>query len=231
VQTFGLGEAADWRASELVEGEGETRFLIHGPEGAGPWPTRIGLAGDFNVRNALAAVAAAHAAGAPAEEAARHLPLFRGVRRRLELLGEIAGVRLYDDFAHHPTSVGATLAGLRRREPRRRLVAVLEPRSNTLRRRVFEKELADALESADEVVLAGVHRAHLLNEEDRLDTAALAGEIARRGTKALSLPGADEILAHLLDDLAPGDTVVIMSNGSFDGLPGRLAEALTDRSS
>lgn len=229
VETFGLEGEATWKATVIEAGPGGTEFSLAGPGGWSPWRGRLGQAGDFNLRNGLAAVAAVAAAGLAPEEALRHLETFPGVRRRLELRGAAAGVRVYDDFAHHPTAVQGTLRALRRHEPGRRLVAVLEPRSNTLRRRLMQERLAEALAGADDVLLAGVHRAHLLSAEERLDTEALAGSLIRKGTSARAMPGAEEILSHLEATLHEGDTVVVMSNGGFDGLVRRLVEILEAR--
>jgi UDP-N-acetylmuramate: L-alanyl-gamma-D-glutamyl-meso-diaminopimelate ligase len=226
VETFGLGEECAWRAEVLKSGAAGTELRLRGPGGAGPWRGSLRQPGEYNLRNGLAAVAAAAAAGLDPREALGHLGTFPGVRRRLELRAETAGVRVYDDFAHHPTAVRGTLRALRRHDAGRRLVAVLEPRSNTLRRRIMQERLTEALEGADEVLLAAVHRAHLLSEEERLDTAAVAEALERAGTEARALPGAGEILAHLRESLREGDTVVVMSNGGFDGLVPRLVESL-----
>jgi UDP-N-acetylmuramate: L-alanyl-gamma-D-glutamyl-meso-diaminopimelate ligase len=229
VETFALEGEAAWRAEVLEAGAAGTEFRLEGPGAAGPWRGSLPQPGEFNLRNGIAAVAAAAAAGLDPEEALRHLGSFPGVKRRLELRAETAGVRVYDDFAHHPTAVKGTLRALRRHDAGRRLVAVLEPRSNTLRRRLMQERLAEALEGADQVLLAGVHRAHLLAEEERLDTEALAEALKRAGTAALALRGAEEILDHLSASLREGDTVVVMSNGGFDGLVPRLVESLDAR--
>jgi UDP-N-acetylmuramate: L-alanyl-gamma-D-glutamyl-meso-diaminopimelate ligase len=226
VETFGLVDEADWWADRIEEGPDGVRFRIHGPRAGGPWPTRLALSGEFNVRNTLGAVAAAAAAGLAPADAARLLPDFRGVRRRLEMHAEVEGVRIYDDFAHHPTAVRVTLRALRQREPGRRLVAVLEPRSNTLRRRVLQDDLAQALTLADEVLIAPVHRAHLLEDDERLDPGDLASRVAGLGVPARAPTGAEAMLEDLCDVLGPGDCVVLMSNGDFGGLNDRLTRAL-----
>jgi UDP-N-acetylmuramate: L-alanyl-gamma-D-glutamyl-meso-diaminopimelate ligase len=231
VETFGFGPDADWRAEDLEEtGEG-AKFVLRGPGGVGPLPARLRVSGTFNVRNAVAAVAAASAAGVPASESIAMLCEFSGVQRRLQLRDDVAGVRLYDDFAHHPTAVAGALRALRGREHGRRLVAVLEPRSNTMRRRVFQGDLAEALAGADEVLLAPVHRAEGVAEDDRLDPSALARELCERGVEARAFASTAEIVEALSTSLRQGDSVLVMSNGAFDDLHRRVADRLKARAS
>ncbi len=175
--------------------------------------------GQHNVANALAAIAAARHAGVPAGRSASALARFQGVKRRLELWGRYDGVSVYDDFAHHPTAIRTTLEGLRARVGEARLVAVLEPRSNTMRMGVHKEILADALAPADRVFLyrPADLQWSLTEVQDRL---------GGRGTVIDTVPDLVERLGH---ELVSGDHVVIMSNGGFEGLHARLAERLDAR--
>ena len=139
------------------------------------------------------------------------------------------GVTVLDDFAHHPTAIGLTLDAVRRRWAGRRIWAVLEPRSWSLRRAVFQSRLVDALAIADEAIVAEVFRPELIAEDDRLDPSRLVAELAARGRSARHLPGAEEIAGWLVERAAPGDVVVVMSNGGFGGLHDRLLKGPTLR--
>lgn len=186
----------------------------------------IPLAGQFNVRNAAMAVSAARFYGLEPEEIRRALREFRGVKRRQEILGHPGGITVVDDFAHHPTAIRATLEALRERHPGARLWAVLEPRSNTMRRKVFQAALPGALASADGVVVGAVARAEQLAETDRLDPTQVVAALHQAGKPACYEPQAEAIVAKIQEWAAPGDVVVVFSNGGFDGLHRRLLEAL-----
>ena len=187
------------------------------------------LCGLHNVRNAVAAIAlAAEAAGARLDVLLAALRGFRGVERRQELLGVADGVRVYDDFAHHPTAVRETLRGLRARHPEGRLFAAYEPRSATASRKRHEREYASAFEDADVVLLAPVGRPEIA-EGERLDVAAVARALREAGKDADAPRDHDALLAHLLDRAAPNDMIVLMSNGDFGGLHDRLLAALATR--
>ncbi len=193
-------------------------------------PTRFELPapGRHNLTNALAVIAAAHNDGIPAEDIARALGRFAGVKRRQEVVAEPGGVTVIDDFAHHPTAVAATLDALAAAYPGRRLCVALEPRSLTAARAEFFDDYLDALGRADRVFLAPVFHADRLEPSDRLDTERLAERLTARGTET----GAYETIAALGADavgsLDPGDVFVTMSSGSFDGLAQRVAEALAE---
>jgi UDP-N-acetylmuramate: L-alanyl-gamma-D-glutamyl-meso-diaminopimelate ligase len=176
--------------------------------------------GAHNVDNALAALAAARHAGVPIERGIEALGRFRGVERRMQLRGESAGVRVYDDFAHHPTAIATTLDGLRRRVGRERIVAVLEPRSYTMRQGLHGAALAAALAAADEV---WIYAPPQLGWDVAAAVAPLAG-------RAHVIAGFDALLQGLATTLMPGDHALIMSNGGFGGLHARLLEALALRS-
>jgi UDP-N-acetylmuramate: L-alanyl-gamma-D-glutamyl-meso-diaminopimelate ligase len=180
---------------------------------------RWDLIGAHNADNALAAIAAADHAGVPPESAIEALARFQGVARRLQLVGEQGGVRVYDDFAHHPTAIATTLEGLRRRVGRARLVAVLEPRSATMRLGVHQATLAGALAGADAVWL---YAPPDLGWDVR-------GSLTPLGTRAHVATDLPALVQALAADLAPGDHVLVMSNGGFDGMPSKLLQALAIR--
>ena len=182
-----------------------------------------------NALIALAVTAAASEQGLDASEIARGLSTFEGVKRRMEERGTVDGVTVLDDFAHHPTAIAATLGAVRRRFPGRRVWAICEPRSWSLRRNVFQERLVDALQAADEIVLAAVYGADQIDESERLDPDRLASELGRRGRSARFVPEVEEIVSLVGKSAESGDVVVIMSNGAFDGLHGRILEALHTR--
>ncbi len=225
VETYGLGSDTDWVAGDLEFTEGTTHFRAahRGQEVA---RIRLRLAGRHNVLNALAAVAFASGRGIARELIEKALDTFRGVRRRMEVKGEAGGVTVVDDFAHHPTAIRATLDAARTEWPGRRIWVAFEPRSNTMRRNVFESALAEALAGADGVVLGPVNRPHLLTEAERFSPERVIAKLRARGRSAQAFTSAAEIAAFLATALRPGDVVVAMSNGSFDGLCERLLERL-----
>jgi UDP-N-acetylmuramate: L-alanyl-gamma-D-glutamyl-meso-diaminopimelate ligase len=178
------------------------------------------LIGRHNVMNALACIAAADAGGIDAAAAIAALADFRSAKRRMELVGATAGIHVYDDFAHHPTAIATTLAGLRARVGTARILVGLEPRSNSMRLGAHADELAPALRDADAVVF--LHRPELPWNAQKV-TSALAG----RGRSAATV---DALIAALGDEARAGDHVVFMSNGGFDNAPRRFVAALCERS-
>jgi len=185
------------------------------------------------VWNATAAAALAASRGIPKEAIADALKTFKSVKRRLEVKAQINGITIIDDFAHHPTAIAGTLKALRARYPGARLWAILEPRSNTLRRRVLQTDLAHSLALADEVVVAGVFRSEAVPEAERLELPALAAEIGRNGRRARLLADADAIVQTLAPEMRTGDVVAILSNGGFGGiyekLPVRLRQLMESK--
>jgi UDP-N-acetylmuramate: L-alanyl-gamma-D-glutamyl-meso-diaminopimelate ligase len=212
VESFGIGQG-DWQA-ELVEADGSTFRVRRGGELLGE--VRWSLLGRHSVMNALAALAAATAAGADPRALLPAFAGFESVKRRMELVGEVGGVRVYDDFAHHPTAIATTLAGLRAKVGKARLLVALEPRSNSMRLGAHAAALAPSLADADAVVF--LHRPGLPWDAQRV-TDALQG----RGGTAASV---DALLAALRDKARPGDHVVFMSNGGFENAPRRFVELL-----
>jgi UDP-N-acetylmuramate: L-alanyl-gamma-D-glutamyl-meso-diaminopimelate ligase len=227
-QTFGLGPSAGWRAVEIGRApSGGTSFRVL-QEGADRGVFTMPLPGDHNVRNALAAIAVGADLGVPMEGLRGALASFAGVKRRLEVVGEAGGVTVYDDFAHHPTAVAETLRAVKRAAPGRTVWAVFEPRSASSCRRVFQDDFARAFGEADRVVLASVFRSSLPVEE-RLSEDILVTSLAAQGIPARHLPGVDPIVDALVRETRPGDLVVIMSNGGFGGIHGKLTSALAAR--
>lgn len=227
VITVGLDEQADWRATDVAPTPRGTRFALHvGGVLAGIF--EVPLLGQHNVRNTLAAMAVGHTLGLSFETMREGLLAFRGVKRRLELRGEVGHVRVYDDFAHHPTAVAETLAALRLGHPGRRIWAVFEPRSATSCLQVFEQEFIEGLSMADEVVIAAVFRSSVPDDR-RLSPERLVEGVRARGGHARYLPTAADIVDVVAREAAPGDLVVAMSNGGFDGIHDKLLAALQSR--
>jgi UDP-N-acetylmuramate: L-alanyl-gamma-D-glutamyl-meso-diaminopimelate ligase len=229
VETYGLETGADWRAEALEFGEEGPRFRVR-HRGGEFGSFRMRLAGRHNVLNALAAMALAAGRGISAEAIGEALATFRGVRRRLELRGEAGGVLVVDDFAHHPTAIRETIAAARLRWPGRRIWAAFEPRSNTMRRRIFEQRLADVLGAADAAIVGPVNRAQLLADEERLEPGRVIERIRAAGRAAWAMSSAAEIAEKIAGEARAGDVALVLSNGSFDGLCEKLMEALGRRS-
>ena len=227
VQTFGLNHGVDWQAVDVRPSLGGTAFQVL--QRGEPWgDVHLPLLGEHNVRNALAALAVAAHVGVAAGTAATGLAAFKGVKRRMELRGTEAGVAVYDDFAHHPTAIAETLAGVRKARPGARIWAIFEPRSATSCRRVFQQGFTEAFDAADETVLAAVFRSTLPPEE-RLDAEAVVAGVNARGGHARYVPTVPEIVALVAREARDGDLVVVMSNGGFDGIHDTLLAALKAR--
>jgi UDP-N-acetylmuramate: L-alanyl-gamma-D-glutamyl-meso-diaminopimelate ligase len=184
------------------------------------------LAGEYNVWNATAAAALAASYRIPVGTIAEALKAFKSVKRRLEVKAEIDGITIIDDFAHHPTAIAVTLNALRSRYPGRRLWAILEPRSNTLRRNVFQKDLAQSLAIADEVVIANVFKSESIPESQRLDVASVAKDVERLNRHARVVTDVESIVRLTAPEMQPGDVVAILSNGGFDGIYEKLPQRL-----
>jgi UDP-N-acetylmuramate: L-alanyl-gamma-D-glutamyl-meso-diaminopimelate ligase len=192
-----------------------------------PWADfEFPLAGEYNVWNATAAAAMAATCGISKEEISAALKTFKSVKRRLEVKAQVNGITVIDDFAHHPTAVAGVLKALRSRYPQSRLWAILEPRSNTLRRNVFQEDLASSLVLADEVVIAGVFKSDAIPEAERLDLNAVAARIQEHGRRARVISDVDAIVATAAPEMRPGDVVAILSNGGFGGIYEKLPQRL-----
>jgi UDP-N-acetylmuramate: L-alanyl-gamma-D-glutamyl-meso-diaminopimelate ligase len=226
LETFGMTEDAMWQATDIAFSGEMTRFRVFrkGKEWA---EFRTPLIGNFNVLNCLAVIVAAESWGVNRKSTAEALATFKNVCRRAEVRGEEGGVAVIDDFAHHPTAVRETLQALRSRYKGRRLIAVFEPRSWSSRLGVFQDEYAKAFSPADYVIIAGVFDSQKVAEKGRmLNTTKLIDDISIQSKPAFALPGADEIVQHLLPQLCTGDVVAIMSNGGFGGIHDKLLNAL-----
>ena len=213
VETFGIGENFDWSA-RLVEADGSAFDVIH--KGVQVGTVRWPMLGRHNVMNGLAALAACNAVGVDVASVIPSLANFHSVKRRLEVVGEVGDVTVYDDFAHHPTAIMTTLAGLRARVGNARIVVAMEPRSNSMRLGAHADALAPSLEGADAVVF-------LARPELPWDAAKVIGAV--RG-EAVAVPDANALIAELRKRVHAGDHVVFMSNGGFDGAPRRFVETL-----
>jgi len=188
----------------------------------------VPLFGEFNVRNAAMAATAARFYDVPKTKIDKALKTFEGVARRQEVRGEESGVTVIDDFAHHPTALAQTLQALRHRFAKRRLWAVFEPRSNTTRRALFQKELGDALQLADGAFVAQVARLEQIPEHERLNPEAVVADIAKSGRPAFYEPNADAIVERITPILKPNDVVAVFSNGGFDNIHEKLLARLRE---
>lgn len=223
VQTFGLSEGAEWRATDIRVADGTTFTVMRGSADMGEF--MMPLLGDHNVRNALAAIAVGVDVGLDIEALRKGLASFKGVKRRLEVVGQAKGVTIYDDFAHHPTAVDETLRAVRRSSPGKRIWAIFEPRSASSCRSVFQEDFARAFSGADEVVIASVFRS-TLPDDQRLSESRLVSDLTARNVHARHLPDVDTIVKKVSAEARAGDLVVIMSNGGFGGIHKKLLGAI-----
>ncbi|WP_296695783.1 UDP-N-acetylmuramate:L-alanyl-gamma-D-glutamyl-meso-diaminopimelate ligase [Thiocapsa sp. UBA6158] len=208
-----FGAAGRWNARLLAPDGSRFEVMLDArPLGEVDW----GQTGLHNVNNALAVLAAARHAGVPVGAGIAALSRFKGVKRRMELRGEVAGVRVYDDFAHHPTAIETTLQGLRRRVGEQRILAVLEPRSNTMRLGVHNRELAASLDAADRVFV-------FAPADLGWDAAAVFAGLAQRAAVHADL---DALAAAVVAECRAGDQVLVMSNGGFGGIHQKLLDGL-----
>jgi len=220
VTTVGFGENCSLRISDLNYETDHSSFTL------GSIAYSVEMTGEFNVRNAAMAVAAATFAGLSADEIRAGLESFEGVARRQELRGEVRGIKVIDDFAHHPTAIRLAVQSLRQRHPTSRLWVLFEPRSNTTRRAVFQTELAEALATADFSIVAAIPDLHKIPENDRLNPDQLSADIARLGGHGWYLPDLDTIIATVKDHAESGDVIAVLTNGGFGGIHQKLLTAL-----
>lgn len=225
VKRFGFGEANAVRAFNVRLGPTASEFEIPSCK------FHLNLVGELNVRNALAVVACAKHCGLTNKQIQAAFDTFTGIRRRMEVRGIAGGVTVVDDFGHHPTAIRETLRALRLKYPHQRVWAIFEPRTNSTRRNVFQRELAEAFDGADQVVLAQVARLELLPVAERLDPERLLRELRERGRAAAYLPDVPAILEHLVCNVEGGDVVCVFSNGGFGNIHARLIERLSARAS
>jgi len=225
VERFGNSRQATWQVTNLQLDPTITSWTIL--RSGERWADfEFSLGGEYNVMNATAAAALASGCGISKEKIASALKSFKSVKRRLEVRAQVNGITIIDDFAHHPTAIAGTLKALRARYPGARLWAILEPRSNTLRRNVFQTELARSLAVADEVVVANVFKSESIPLAERMDVTALAAEVQKQGCRARIVPDADQIVQSVATEMRSGDVVAILSNGGFGGIYERLPQRL-----
>jgi UDP-N-acetylmuramate: L-alanyl-gamma-D-glutamyl-meso-diaminopimelate ligase len=225
VERYGFGLESHWRITGMRHEGGATHWkLLRAGEAFAE--LRLPMPGEHNALNATAAAALAAGQGVPAEAIAEALTTFRSVKRRLEVRAEVNGITIIDDFAHHPTAIRETLRALRTAYAGRRLWAVLEPRSNTLRRNVFEEALVESLALADRSVLAGVFKSEAIPVAERLHPENVAGALRARGLDSAVYADADAIVAAMVPELRSGDVVAILSNGGFGGIYEKLPLAI-----
>ena len=225
VESFGIDEDARWRADNVSFSSSGTSFsvLVAGRE-FGRYTTP--LAGLFNVRNCLAVIAVCEMLGFDRSAVADGLSQFKSVKRRLEVRGEVHGVTVIDDFAHHPTAVRETLLAARAKYPGRRLVAIFEPRSYTAQIKLFQKQFENALAEADEAIIARLFHPERYTAETAISPAEMLENLKKRGREAYYIPSPDEIVAQLVPRLKGDEVLVIMSNGSFGGIHEKILNSL-----
>ena len=187
------------------------------------------MIGEYNVRNASMAITAARFAGIPQEVVSESLRKFEGVARRQQVRGEEDGIIVVDDFAHHPTAIKHAVTGLRQRYPGARIWGVFEPRSNTTMRKIFQNELALALATADRPVVSALENKEKISKEDQLDIDKLGKDLEALGRQVFIGQDVPAIVKHIQAEAQPGDVVLVMSNGGFDGIHGKLLEAFKNR--
>ena len=228
VERYGFTESADWQIRNLRHQDGLTRWEVW--RGGALWcEFEMNLAGEHNALNATAAAALASGLGIGKESIQTALATFKSVKRRLEVRAVVNGITIIEDFAHHPTAIRETLRALRAVYPLSRLWAVLEPRSNTLRRKVLEADLVASLSLADRVVLAGVYQQQRIPDAERLHPEDVIESLLALGAKAGLHANGDAIVDAIAPQLAPGDVVVLLSNGAFDGIYEKLPTRLKAR--
>ena len=225
VTRYGFSEPANWRAVDVTYEVTRTTWSVL-RDGQHWADFEFPLAGSYNVLNATGAAALAAHYGIEPKGIAKALQSFQSVKRRLEVKAQIADITIIDDFAHHPTAIRETLQALRTRYPARRLWAVFEPRSNTLRRKIFQNELVESLRTADQVVMASVFKAEGVPVDERLESAAIIEGLRAAKIPARELKDADAIVAAIAPELRAGDIVAILSNGGFGGIYEKLPTAI-----
>jgi UDP-N-acetylmuramate: L-alanyl-gamma-D-glutamyl-meso-diaminopimelate ligase len=225
IVTYAVDDKADYIPRDVTADASGTSFSLPGVE------KRLSLPmwGRHNLLNCAGVLAALIESGIDAGKLAKGLSTFEGVKRRQELIGEAGGVSVIDDFAHHPTAVAGTIESMRSRFPEGRIWAIFEPRSNTSRRNVFERDFARALALADRVIVASPFKSGAIPKAERFDSRKVADAIMRSGKDSHHIDGVDNIVEFVMRGIEPGDVLLVMSNGGFGGLTGKLADALKTR--
>jgi len=226
-ETFGTSSDSDWSAGS-IEMKGE-RFCFDVLYRKKIFRRlHLSIYGNYNIRNALAATAVLNQLGVSEDDIRESLESFTGVRRRLQLKCHVNGIRVYEDFAHHPTAVRETLQAVRDAFHPERVWAIYEPRSATSRRNIFQQQIAEALGLADCVAMPGLFKPEKVPEGERLDTNRLIADLQSLGCTAWNLDTVEDIIDKVCKEVRPGDLIVIMSNGGFGGISEKLPQALED---
>ena len=220
ITTVGFSENCSLRIENVRYDEHRSSFTLGGMS------CSVQMTGEFNVRNAAMAAAAASFAGLTPSDISAGLDSFEGVARRQELKGEVNGIKVVDDFAHHPTAIRLAIQSLRQRHPGSRLWVLFEPRSNTTRRAVFQQPLAESLALADVTLVAPIPDLHKIPENDRLNPEQLATDIARLGGSGDCMPDLESIIERVKTGARAGDVIAVLSNGGFGGIHDKLLAAL-----
>ena len=220
VTTVGLGASCDLQVTDIEYLSEQTKFTLDGESYTLP------MAGEFNVRNAAMAICAARFSGFSTDVIRKGLIEFQGIARRQEVRGIAGGVRVIDDFAHHPTAIGLAIDSLRQQYPDSRLWVAFEPRSNTTRRNIFQDELATALSKADLAIVPAIPDPEKVAEADRLDPQKLVNDVKSSGRECWYCETVDDITNLISEQCQDGDTVAVLSNGGFDGIHQKLLDKL-----
>ncbi len=227
VATYGLNSKAEWSASDLLFSASTTTLNLQRPSGP-PVSIETPLYGRHNISNFLAVCVLADHLGIGPDMLLKAARGFKGVRRRQEVRGELQGITVIDDFAHHPTAVRETLGAVREKHTTRRILAVFEPRSNSSRRKIFQGLYAESFDPADLVFIAEPPLMEKIPPDERFSSRSLVADLNQRGIEAEYCPNTDALLESLLARLSRGDVVLVMSNGAFDGLVAKLLYLLGD---
>lgn len=223
--TYGFGSNADFRAKVLFQNDKGLGFEVHHKgEILGPYSMQI--TGDYNILNATAVVAMSKCLGFSENRIQIAMESFEGVKRRQEILGEPNGILIIEDFAHHPTAVRETVKGIQKKYPHRKVFSVFEPRSATSRRKVFQKAYVEAFKGSHEVLLAKAFDQAKIDEENRFSSHELVADLRQSGVVAEDFENVEQIVSALKARATKGDVILIMSNGGFDGIYGKLMSAL-----
>ena len=222
VKRFGLNGDQDFLVTSSKTEKGVLHFSVNGDA------YQLPMIGEHNLENAVAAIACAHQCGIPQSVIEGAMRTFKGVKRRLEIIGTPKGITVIDDFAHHPTAIRKIIQTLKRAYPEGRLWVLFEPRSNTTRRSIFQEELIDAFSEADAALFGEVARGHLLKAEDRLDLPTVVNSIKNNGKEAKVIADPDDLAQEVVNYARPGDVIAILSNGGFGGVHEKILFALSN---
>lgn len=219
--SYGKGDGVDWRISSYHYEDEKLHFSLEYKEKES-FVFKTNLVGEFNVYNLTAGIVSGFCEGFDESVIALAVESYNGMHRRMEMKGEVNRALLFDDFAHHPTAIGKSIAGIKEKYPDRSLWAIVEPRSNSMRRKIFAKQLIDALALADNVIMAKVDTPGKVTEADRLQPQAVIDALYGLGNNALCIPEIDDIVTHIKSNVQPGDIILGMSNGGFGNIYDKL---------